>query len=736
MQQSVYVNRKKLIIIKIVLVFFNVILIAGAVISSLFYSDTLKKRQSESRLNGFFSTIESMKQISNNYFKYELSYANDWAKYISGNDMTVKEALEYINRTNSMDERYAHIVDMDTYEAYSSYDVDNDYSLDCYKTIYNEDSDFNRSFISNMKEIFTGNGDVVYVLGKYRADDTQNNVISVGTRVSLVKEEGNRKDYLLLRIIPVSSVRDIWVFPVEYQSAEVGIITRNGSYVIQSKSMKSYSFIDFIRGYNFENDYNKADVLYKEIQTTDKGYFRYKNSKGEECYWYYSDFGNNSQLDILGCIPVSQLDTRESNWIIVLMTCGILLLLIIFDGSYILHVNSQLRKTAEAAESANRSKTRFLSAMSHDIRTPLNGIIGMTNVAKGHVNDPDYIIKCLNKVSLAGDHLLMLVNDILDISKVESGKLALNASTFSMEQMIARIINIVQPQIKAKKQTLDIDTDIRHGYVEADELRISQVFINILTNAIKYTPEGGRIVFSVKETEISESVSRFIYKVTDNGIGMSKEFQESMYNTFAREKDSRIDKIQGSGLGLSIVKQIIELMEGRIFCESSPGQGTTFTVELDIKTAENKKNSVLSDSEAKEINEWKYEHFNILVAEDNDLNWEIVNELLAMYNINASRAVNGKECIDMLKESEDYTYGLVLMDIRMPVMDGREATRQIRKSDNEYIRNIPIVAMTADAYAEDIEECFKAGMNGHIAKPIRIDKILEYVDKIETGEKL
>lgn len=736
MQQSLYNNRKKSIIIKTALALFNVILIVGAVVSSLLYSDKLKKRQAESRLKGFISTIESMKQISNNYFKYELSYVNDWAKYISGNDMTVKEALGYINRTNSIDERYAHIVDMDTYEAYSSYDVEGDNSLDCYKTIHNEDNDFNTSFVSNMNEMFTGNGDVVYVLGKYRADDTQNNVISVGTRVSLVNEDGTKKDYLLLRIIPVSSVRNIWVFPVEYQSAEVGIITRNGNYVIQSKSMKSYSFIDFIRGYNFENDYSKADVLYREIQTTDNGCFKYKNSKGEECYWYYSDFGNNSGLDILGCIPVSQLEERESNWIIILMTCGILLLLVLFDGSYILHVNRQLRKTAEAAESANRSKTRFLSAMSHDIRTPLNGIIGMTNVAKGHVNDSDYITKCLNKVSLAGDHLLMLVNDILDISKVESGKLALNASAFSMEQMIARIINIIQPQIKGKKQTLDIDTDISHGYVEADELRISQVLINILTNAIKYTPEGGKIGFSVKETAVSESVSRYIYKVSDNGIGMSKEFQESMYNTFAREKDSRIDKIQGSGLGLSIVKQIIELMGGRIFCESSPGKGTTFTIELDIKTADNKKTSALSDSETKEVNGWKYEHFNILIAEDNDLNWEIINELLAMYGINANRAVNGKECIKMLEESEDYTYNMILMDIRMPVMDGREATRQIRMSDNEYIRSIPIVAMTADAYAEDIEECIKAGMNGHIAKPIRINKVLEYIDKIETGENI
>lgn len=736
MQKSAFFNKKKLAIIKIALVILNVLLITGTVISSLLYSDRLKKRQSESRLNGFFSTIESMKQISNNYFKYELSYAKDWAKYISGSDMTIKEALDYINRTNSIHERYAHIVDMDTYEAYSSYDVDNDYTLDCYKTIHTEDSDFNNSFVSNMNEIFTGNGDIAYVLGKYRADDTQNNVISVGTRVSLVSEDGNKKDYLLLRIIPVSSVRGIWVFPLEFQSAEVGIITRNGSYVIQSKSMKSYSFIDFIRGYNFEDDYNKADVLYNEIRTTDKGYFKYKNSKGEECYWYYSDFGNNSQLDILGCIPVSQLDTRENNWTIAFMTCGILLLLVIFDGSYILHVNKALRKTADAADSANRAKTRFLSTMSHDIRTPLNGIIGMTNVAKGHINEPDYIVKCLNKVSLAGDHLLMLVNDILDISKVESGKLVLNDSLFSMEQMIARIINIIQPQIKGKKQTLDIDTDIRHGYVEADELRISQVLINILTNAIKYTPEGGKIGFSIKETETTGNISHYIYKVTDNGIGMSKKFQENMYNTFAREKDSRIDKIQGSGLGLSIVKQIIELMGGTISCESSPGLGTEFTVEADIKIAENKKTPVENSADTEENNKWKYEYFNILVAEDNDLNWEIVYELLAMYNINASRAVNGKECIDMLEEAEDYTYDLVLMDIRMPVMDGREATRRIRKSRNEYIRNIPIVAMTADAYAEDIEECIKAGMNGHIAQPIKINKILEYVDKIETGEKL
>lgn len=255
------------------------------------------------------------------------------------------------------------------------------------------------------------------ILGKYRADDTQLNVISMGTPVTLLTEDGSQKEYLLLRVIPVESIRKIWVFPVEYKDAEVGIITKTGDYVVQSNAMKSRTFNDFIRVYNFQDDYNKVDDLVAVMNRNDHGLLRYKDSRDRDCFWYFSSFSENSGIHILGYLPVASVKVDRTDWTIVGMTCGVLFLLILLDGSYVLHMNHRLKETVRMAEEANEAKTRFLSTMSHDIRTPMNGIIGMTNIAMDHIQDPMFVTQCLKKVLLAGDQLLTLVNDILDISK-------------------------------------------------------------------------------------------------------------------------------------------------------------------------------------------------------------------------------------------------------------------------------------------------------------------------------
>lgn len=712
-------KKNHLVLVKGLLISINIILICIALATSLFYSKKLNQDKQNTNLNNFSSTIESMKQLSINYFQYECNYAKDWKKYINQNDFTIEQALNYINSTNDKTDRYVHIVDMDNYEAYSSMNK----QVNCYKKFSEEENDFNTIFFSTMKEMFLDKNDVVNVLGKYMSDDIQTNVISVGTRITLRDNNNQKKDYLLLRIIPVSSVRDIWVFPVEYQSAEIGIMQKTGRYVIQSDVMKSFSFIDFIRSYNYEDDYNQGEVLYEKLLKTKKGCLRYKDSKGEDYYWYYSDLENDSGLDILGCIKASTIDVVETNWSLVFINCGILLLMVLIDGAYILHVNKQLRESIKAEEYANNAKTLFLSTMSHDIRTPLNGIVGLTALAKKHLDDQEYLEKCLDRTNSAGEHLLMLVNDILDISKIEKGEMSLTNSTFSLNQMTDRIIDIIESQVDSKNLEFKVERNFENEFIQSDELRLSQVILNILTNAIKYTPMDGNIKMKIEVSEdLQKPISHFVFVVRDNGIGMSKEFQKNMYHTFAREKDSRINEVQGSGLGLAIVKKIVALMNGTIDCQSEQGKGTTFTIKIDFDRVQDVDISMSTDDFIKNPK-------RILVVEDNSLNWEIIHEMLTHYSIETKWAKNGQECLNFLEE--DHNFDLILMDIQMPLMNGKETTIHIRNHPNKEISSLKIVAMTADAFEEDIRECHRIGMNGHIAKPVDIKKVIHYLNEGE-----
>ena len=719
--------------VKYILVMANIILILISIGFSWGYSQNLKKEQKAAKLDAFCATIESMKQVSDNYLRMELGYAKDWAQYIERNDMTIDEALDYINASNHQEDRYAHIVDMQTFEAYTTYSQDGSDFVSCYQNFYDRRTEETyQLFLDTMQKMLASESDF-NVLGKYRADDTQTNVISVGTRVALRADDGEKKDYLLLRIIPVESVRKIWVFPVEYMSAEIGMITKSGAYVIPSNSMKSLSFSEFILGYNLVDDYGKLEEMLRQLSSTQSGILEYKDSKGQDCYWYYSSFGEESGIDIVGYIPVKNLDTYTTSWVIIFMTCGVLLLLALVDGAYICHMNRRLRETAKVAEEASKAKTQFLSTMSHDIRTPMNGIIGMTNIAKIHINEPEYVKSCLNKVSLASDHLLTLINDILDISKVESGSMVLNPAVFSVEESIEKLIDIVQIQMEDKNLRFETEKEIPEVYLVADELRLNQIFINILTNAIKYTPQGGTIKMSVREEMQESGKVRLIYCVSDTGMGMTEEFQETMYHMFSRETDSRTDKIQGTGLGLAIVKQMVDLMGGTIQCESAPNKGTKFTITIDLEkgdAGEYRQKYGTDDGQADQ-----FEDLRVLVAEDNDLNWEISCELLKSIGVSCVRAQNGQECIDLLEASEKNPYDLVLMDIQMPVMNGKEAARQIRQSSCDSIKNIMIVAMTADAFAEDVWECINAGMNGHISKPVDKKKVIEVLRQVQQRKK-
>ncbi len=716
------------------LILCNIVLMLAAVAFVLYYTTDVRREREEMERETFGTTVENMKQISLRYLSTEQTAAQNWAAYIEHEHMTLDEALAYIQASNTQEDRQAHIVDMDSYEAYASDGT----VISCYQTFRISKRDWEQMTVENMERLFDRDDGHLLMLGRYRVYETQTTVVSVGTRVRLKTADGGYRPYLLLRVIPVESMKKIWVFPMEYPTAEIGLITHDGSYVIQSNAMRSENFIEFIRSYNFQNDYNGADALVTQLHTTPSGLLQYKNSKGEDCLWYYSQLDSVTGLDIMGYIPAKDLyNDNADNWSVVFVTSGVLLVLALLDGAYILTMNRQLRETAKLAEQASAAKTQFLSSMSHDIRTPLNAVLGMTDLAKKRVDDPQYVQECLNKISVSGGYLLTLINDILELSKVESGKTTITPTPFVLSDLVAELENITRSQADGRGLHFAVEMEEPAApYLVGDKLRLSQVYLNLLNNAVKYTNAGGSITLNVREETLPDDPDRvlLICTVKDTGLGMSPEFQKTMYDTFSRASDSRIDKVQGTGLGLAIVKRMVDRMDGTIDCQSEVGAGTTFTVRIPLPTAEEAElprwEGDLPSGEASDL-----AGLRILVAEDNDLNWEIIETVLADRGIVCDRAENGRLCVEQLHNAQPGTYAMVLMDVQMPEMNGLDATRQLRQSDRADLRTIPIAAMTADAFAEDVQACLDAGMNAHLAKPVDVEKVLMTIRRLRDRSR-
>ena len=385
----------------------------------------------------------------------------------------------------------------------------------------------------------------------------------------------------------------------------------------------------------------------------------------------------------------------------------------------------------EEANRANEAKSEFLSRMSHDIRTPMNAIMGFTRVARNHLHEPDKILDCLDKINLSGSNLQQLINDVLDISRIESGEFRIDSEPVKLSELCKLYEQNIRGTAEDKNQKFICNRhDIIYDTVLFDRLRIGQIYMNLLSNAVKYTPEGGTVELEVYEEPFPDKDKiRLVSIVRDNGIGMSEKFMKEMYSQFSRAIDTRVNKVQGSGLGLAIVKKIVDQMNGTIEATSRLHEGTTFRVTLDVPFIREQE---VSETTA-EIPFFKLRPSRIiktlLIAEDNDLNYEILEEQLEMYGIHCVRAVNGKECVQLFEIDPSGTYDAILMDMQMPVMNGLDATRAIRRLPSPESKQIPIIALTANAYLEDVQKCKEAGMNDHMSKPVQIEQIIRTVER-------
>ena len=387
----------------------------------------------------------------------------------------------------------------------------------------------------------------------------------------------------------------------------------------------------------------------------------------------------------------------------------------------------------EVAEKASKAKTDFLSNMSHDIRTPMNAIIGITTLMKNELHQPEKLAEHLGKLETSGQLLLGIINNILDMSRIESGKTTLNVEKMNLPQQISQLDSIIRQQAGQRRQTFTVNTHLQHENVLADPNRLNQVLMNILSNAVKYTPTGGHIRFEVEELPRNEHYARYRFVVQDNGIGMSEEFQKHIFEPFERERTSTVSKVQGTGLGMAITRSIVDLMGGSISVESASGKGTRFEVVLelpiDIETDTAQKVQALPEEEdaVSPLSGMKF-----LCAEDNALNAEILQMLLETKGASCTICSNGQEIVDAFASVRPGEYDMILMDVQMPVMDGLEATRRIRNGENPLGRTIPILAMTANAFLEDMQKSKEAGMDEHLSKPVDISALEQTVKRFRV----
>ena len=392
-----------------------------------------------------------------------------------------------------------------------------------------------------------------------------------------------------------------------------------------------------------------------------------------------------------------------------------------------------VKAALEIAEKASKAKTDFLSNMSHDIRTPMNAIIGITTLMKNELHEPEKLAEHLGKLETSGQLLLGIINDILDMSRIESGKTTLNVEKMNLPRQISQLDSVIRQQAGQRRQTFTVETHVQHENVLGDPNRLKQVLMNILSNAVKYTPNGGHIRLEIDELTHTEHYTKYRFVVQDNGIGMSEEFQKTLFEPFTREEKSGTNKVQGTGLGMAITKSIVDLMGGTIHVESTTGKGTQFevvlefTIDAEADTVQETQVPPEEEENASPLSGMKF-----LCAEDNAINAEILELLLESKGAHCKIYPNGQELVDAFASVKPGEYDMILMDVQMPVMDGLEATRRIRSGENPLGRTIPILAMTANAFLEDMQKSKDAGMDEHLSKPVDISALEQTVKRFRV----
>ena len=705
---------------KKIVIFINAIIMAAILTFVVLYSRFESRASFRSQVDHFENTTVSLEQVTENYLEGEQRICDVWARYINSRNMTMEEAADFIRASHVLANTSAHLISLDSLTGLSTLPKQgtaDDYAVSYQRTALLEDVDW-------IDEI----GEAINVSRAYTNPMNGEQSLAFCNRVTLNDpESGTDQTAVLLRVVPLSELEQKWVFPQEeLTNAELSMIDANGDYVLKGYSFKNSSFFEFYKSYN-PSDPSSSKELFDRI-TSSTGSVSMLNSHGQECILAFTPVSASAGWTLLGLVPAKDLKAGIENWLLVGVVSAGLIILFLYDLFYMLSLNKRLQVTATEAKSASKAKTDFLSTMSHDIRTPMNAIIGLTTIAEKNLGDVDSTRDSLREISLASNHLLTLINDILDISKVESGKLKLSPLTFSIVETVENLVNISQPMIKEKNIEFSFHINqMEKEYLYADQLRLNQIYINILSNAIKYTEPGGRVSVDLREEKSAvPGCIQLTYVVADTGIGMSPEFMATMYQPFSRQTDSRVNSIQGTGLGLAITKQMVELMGGTIECQSEQGKGTTFTVVMDIPVADRQRDDMQLDP------------IDVLVVDDDETMLQTAVDSLEALGASAEQARSGLEALGMIEHRHlsGRDYGVVIVDWKMPDIDGIETIQRIH---SEVDNKIPVLLVSAYDWSDIEDKAKEAGANGFVSKPLfrstLYDKINDLIGKESVSKE-
>ncbi len=727
---------------KTLIIVVNLVMIGLIFFFIIQYTNTKMRESNESALAAFEKMTISAEQIVTNYLEDEQHLCDIWSNYVNrsaeaGTPMTAEEAISYIRKAKISPSISGHLI-------FPEEGVWRGISTSAKST---DQEDFTVSYrnieiFDNLADVSSEDG-IVYLTRAFT--NPMNGVRSIAF-LNYVKirdeESGELKQALMMRVEPVSMLEEKLVFlKGEYENVEISIIDREGNYVVHGKSFKNSSFFEYYKSYNTVSGAEYAEVVRKV--TGGSGSMKMNNSKGEECVISYIPLASMNNWFLLTYIPSAELATDTAiDWMLLGIVALGLFLLLIFNLIIMMFFNRKLAETAEAADQANKAKSYFLSTMSHDIRTPMNAILGLNEMVLRNSRDEE-IVSYSESIRTAGNTLLGLINDILDFSKIEAGKMDIINVDYSFVSMINDLVNMVQGKAEEKGLTFNLDVDreipmILHG----DEIRIKQVITNLLSNAVKYTKEGS-VTFHAGFEKIEDKPDsiRLLISVADTGVGIKQEDLARLFVAFERIEEKRHRNIEGTGLGMTIAKSFLAMMGSHMEVQSEYGKGSTFSFALEQEVRKWEPVGDYEEAFRRSVSERKHyrERFTapyarILVVDDTPMNLNVFRGLLSRTKIQIDTAGGGDECIALFRRKH---YDMIFLDHMMPDKDGIETLKEMKEITDSPNPETPVVCLTANAISGMREMYIDAGFDDYITKPIDPDRLesmlLQYLPKGKIG---
>ena len=720
--KHVTVSKKALLL----LVAVNLICFSLIVVLFVNYNTSYKTKLYRQNISNIENLNRSSGTVAQAMFGFQSHKIRDIACYIEAEHMNLNQVIIYLSLMNNDASGALELVGTD-YTGYISGGGDNDITA----PISYKDSTYAElhSLFSAAKAGSTG--DVDYTpefTDAYSAFRSFAFYTYVG-----IKGESETSYYTLMLVSRSDEMMEKIQQRGSYDELSTALIDNAGNYIMRNPNFKSNNFFKYIYVFN-ELTLDEKNVLSGEVMSSANGTLRYKDSEGRECVFLYNRLADESWYSV-SCVPLETFDNfMPGNQLTILVT-ALLSVMLIADILWLNRLNRRLKQSVEREKKANNAKTEFLSRMSHDIRTPLNAILGFVAIMRDSSTIDPIFRANLNKIDVSGRYLLGIINDVLDMSKIESGKVELHVQNTDYAALLSGVLEIFSGEAERKGIDLCAKFSLNEvRFLMIDPLRIRQIFSNLLSNAIKFSNSGTTVWWTAEEKRLESGLVQVVSTVTDQGCGMTPEFLKNVFEPFSQEQNIHSGETPGTGLGLSIVNRLVNLMGGTVAVKSEPGHGSAFTVTLSFPEGED--SGVQRGTGIAEIcGETGLQGKRILLCEDNSLNREIAVTLLTSKGAICEEAENGKTGLEMFVASPVGYYDAILMDIRMPVMSGLKASAAIRALDRKDAQTVPIIAMTANAYDEDIQECLGVGMNAHLSKPFEPEQLFKTLERYMTAGK-